>query len=151
MGLAQKKIKQRIPQNPRNISWTRDSGGLGMKMLEKMGWKDGSGLGTSGDGIITPITPVVRSEESSMEGIGLNDVKKEQSTAWEDNIRSYDAMLRAMSQQQSDRKEKCTNSKKESIHGKSHRKKFIRAKLQATLHKEGLSEILAIRSTSKDS
>jgi len=35
--------------------WERYSSGFGSKMLEKMGWRHGSGLGSTGEGIVNPV------------------------------------------------------------------------------------------------
>merc|ERR1712146_383442 len=37
------------------VSESQASPHIGTKMLEKMGWKSGSGLGSKGDGIIAPV------------------------------------------------------------------------------------------------
>merc|ERR1719494_373340 len=36
--------------DPRNVAWTNDTGRFGFKMLEKMGWEKGKGLGANEDG-----------------------------------------------------------------------------------------------------
>jgi tuftelin-interacting protein 11 len=35
--------------------WTKHSSGMGLKLLQKMGWKPGQGLGVSEHGIARPI------------------------------------------------------------------------------------------------
>src|SRR5438270_1766662 len=50
MGLAGARHKQRISADPNNLHWSRDQGKFGFKMLEKMGWAPGKGLGTKEDG-----------------------------------------------------------------------------------------------------
>lgn len=46
MGLAATKNKQRFGFDPRNTAWSNDTGRFGHTMLEKYGWKPGTGLGT---------------------------------------------------------------------------------------------------------
>ncbi|KAI1724961.1 g-patch domain-containing protein [Ditylenchus destructor] len=49
--LAETRKKQRISIDPQNKGWKDDSNKFGQKMLEKHGWKEGSGLGKSQQGI----------------------------------------------------------------------------------------------------
>ena len=39
---------------------------VGFKMLEKMGWKDGEGLGQTGEGITTPVNKFVSLVNSTL-------------------------------------------------------------------------------------
>ncbi|CAG8719487.1 2711_t:CDS:2, partial [Ambispora leptoticha] len=50
MGLAGPRIKQRIPSDPRNLTWSNDRSKFGFKMLSKMGWTPGKGLGVNETG-----------------------------------------------------------------------------------------------------
>jgi tuftelin-interacting protein 11 len=50
----------------RHFSQLQSKGGVGLKLLEKMGWSAGAGLGTKGQGIATPIQANVRPK-----GMGL--------------------------------------------------------------------------------
>lgn len=50
MGLAGVKQKQRIAADPRNKQWTEDRENFGYRMLTKMGWAEGGGLGKDGMG-----------------------------------------------------------------------------------------------------
>lgn len=50
MGLAGQKEKQRISQDPNNLFWSKDESKFGFRMLQKMGWAPGKGLGVNEDG-----------------------------------------------------------------------------------------------------
>lgn len=39
-------------------------GGFGLKMLKKMGWKEGQALGTKGQGVLEPITLDIKTDRS---------------------------------------------------------------------------------------
>ncbi|KAJ1507572.1 Tuftelin-interacting protein 11 [Coelomomyces lativittatus] len=43
-----------------NFGIFKGTGGLGLKLLMKMGYKPGEALGTTGEGIVTPLEPVIR-------------------------------------------------------------------------------------------
>lgn len=49
-------------------SWTKTTSGFGLKMLEKMGWSKGKGLGVQEQGIARPIDVKLRQK-----GAGLQD------------------------------------------------------------------------------
>lgn len=53
-------------------------GGFGAKMLEKMGWQAGTGLGTTGDGIVIPIESKLRPKNMGIAFKGFKE-KTEQS------------------------------------------------------------------------
>ncbi|KAJ3721075.1 GC-rich sequence DNA-binding factor-like protein-domain-containing protein [Lentinula raphanica] len=54
------------------------SGTFGARMLQKMGWKAGQGLGATGEGIVTPIESKMRPEKSGIAFRGFKE-KTEQS------------------------------------------------------------------------
>lgn len=54
------------------------SGSFGARMLQKMGWQAGQGLGTTGEGIVTPIESKMRPEKSGIAFKGFKE-KTEQS------------------------------------------------------------------------
>ena len=53
MGLlAADRKKQRWSGDPRGKSWSENKNKISNKMMEKMGWKDGEGLGADGQGML---------------------------------------------------------------------------------------------------
>ncbi|KAJ2707215.1 hypothetical protein FB645_000892 [Coemansia sp. IMI 203386] len=51
MGLSEQKSRLVFGADPRNRNWSDDKGRFGFKMLEKMGWSEGKGLGANEDGV----------------------------------------------------------------------------------------------------
>jgi len=58
--LAEPRRKQRIGPNPRGKFFTEEEGNAGRTMLQKMGWKDGDGLGKEKQGMAEPIRPKIQ-------------------------------------------------------------------------------------------
>ncbi|KAI9475280.1 G-patch domain-containing protein, partial [Coemansia mojavensis] len=50
MGLSEQKSRIMYAADPRNLNWSQDKSRFGFKMLEKMGWSEGKGLGLNEDG-----------------------------------------------------------------------------------------------------
>ncbi|XP_050400392.1 PIN2/TERF1-interacting telomerase inhibitor 1 [Patella vulgata] len=48
--LAEPRRKQKYSVNPRGTDWSKDDNKFGQKLLEKMGWNKGKGLGANEDG-----------------------------------------------------------------------------------------------------
>lgn len=61
--------KIRVGVDPNNLQWSEDTSRFGFKMLQKMGWKQGEGLGKNGEGINEHIKVVKRQENL---GLGAN-------------------------------------------------------------------------------
>ncbi|KAJ8917196.1 hypothetical protein NQ315_012688 [Exocentrus adspersus] len=55
---------------------------IGFKMLQKLGWSEGEGLGSSGSGIVEPINKAAQREAT--QGLGLNQMEED-----EDEYESY--------------------------------------------------------------
>uniref|UniRef100_A0AC34R1T0 G-patch domain-containing protein n=1 Tax=Panagrolaimus sp. JU765 TaxID=591449 RepID=A0AC34R1T0_9BILA len=49
--LAAPRYKKKIAPDPQNLKWKNDDNKIGQKMMEKMGWKDGKGLGKDEQGM----------------------------------------------------------------------------------------------------
>jgi Pin2-interacting protein X1 len=50
-------MKHGLSPDPNNKFWANDKSKFGYKMLQKMGWKEGSGLGAKEDGITDFVKP----------------------------------------------------------------------------------------------
>ncbi|KAG2180117.1 hypothetical protein INT43_003905 [Umbelopsis isabellina] len=87
MGLAGPRTKQRIGADPNNLHWSNDTGKFGHKMLTKMGWAPGKGLGTNEDGHTEHVK--VRLKDNNF-GIGAN---KKNMDNWLDNTDAFSRLL----------------------------------------------------------
>ncbi|BEI83175.1 hypothetical protein CcaverHIS002_0310430 [Cutaneotrichosporon cavernicola] len=74
MGLAERKVKQRIGLDPRNLSWSEDKTRFSVQHMANLGWKDNTGLGKDASGNANHIA-VVRKLDNG--GIGMLRVQKE--------------------------------------------------------------------------
>jgi tuftelin-interacting protein 11 len=59
--------------------WEKNTKGFGAKMLEKMGWTAGSGLGVNGDGVVNPIQGAKINRGSKKLGLQDSGERSEQS------------------------------------------------------------------------
>ncbi|XP_023348470.1 PIN2/TERF1-interacting telomerase inhibitor 1-like [Eurytemora carolleeae] len=56
MALAEPRRRTKWTLNPRGNIWANDTNKFGQKLMEKMGWEQGKGLGANQDGRIAPVT-----------------------------------------------------------------------------------------------
>ena len=165
--LADRKKKQRITADPQNMGWREDQDNFGMKMLQKMGWKEGKGLGAREDGVVEHLK--VSLKESTTSGIGM--AKGDPALERYQQLDTFDQLLQSLNENidQSEQEEKkrkkshkstdqesrkkkekdlSTESESKSINIKeptrrlAHRSKFIRNKRVSECSKESLAQIL---------
>ncbi|KYB24768.1 PIN2/TERF1-interacting telomerase inhibitor 1-like Protein [Tribolium castaneum] len=78
--LAERKVKQRWSLNPRGKDWSDDSSKFGQKMLEKMGWSKGKGLGAKENGIVEHVKIPYKNDSKGMGYKETNDQWTEHDT-----------------------------------------------------------------------
>jgi Pin2-interacting protein X1 len=59
--------EQKISDDPNNKHWVNDTSAFGFKMMQKMGWSKGEGLGKNSDGSIKNLA-ILRKEDN--QGVG---------------------------------------------------------------------------------
>jgi len=95
MGLSGRKIKQRIPQDPRNLSWADDASRFGSTYLSKLGFdhtdKDAT-LGISGVGLTQHLKV---HHKLDVFGIGAQHTKDPNGIAWKQN-RDFENLLKRL-------------------------------------------------------
>jgi len=94
MGLSGRKIKQRIPADPRNLTWADDAGKFGSNYLSKFGWDPSRGLGAAGDG---PTSHIKVSQKLDMLGIGASHQTGPNAIAWKQN-RDFESLLKRLNE-----------------------------------------------------
>lgn len=88
--LAEPRRKQKIINlRAKNSIWSNDPNKFGQKMLEKMGWSTGKGLGANEDGIVEHVVALYKNDEK---GLGYKD-KNDQWTKHEDDFNALLANL----------------------------------------------------------
>ncbi|KAI9465685.1 hypothetical protein BJY52DRAFT_1241916 [Lactarius psammicola] len=95
MGLSGRKVKQRIGNDPRNLSWADDASRFGQAYLEKFGWDTSKGLGASGEGRTSAIKT---SQKLDMLGIGMQRHQNDPNgIAWRQN-RDFENLLQRLNE-----------------------------------------------------
>jgi len=72
------------PAPPAPLAPGKDEGNIGNKLLKMMGWTEGSGLGTDGDGRVDPIQPAIYAS-----GAGLGASKGKEVGKYADGYSGY--------------------------------------------------------------
>nr|XP_012221904.1 PREDICTED: uncharacterized protein MAL8P1.12-like isoform X1 [Linepithema humile] len=129
--LAESRRKQKVSLNPRGKWWTEDTNKFGQKMLEKMGWTKGKGLGANEQGIAE--YSIKSMQKTRTAGIGYDENLEK----WTEHHDKFSGILKHLQENQ-DIVQKIQNkddSNKQSIELKSkesrarvHYHKFTRSK-----------------------
>lgn len=85
-------------KDSRNLSWANDTSSFGHRMLKKMGWTDGKGLGKKEDGTAMHLRAVRRTEETL--GIGA-DTDAFGSNVWDQNKHNFSQVLERLKENHS--------------------------------------------------
>lgn len=89
--LAERRQKQKWTLNPRGKHWSEDGNKFGQKMLEKMGWSNGKGLGANEQGMTEHVRVSVKNDKS---GVGFKrDIVDE---AWTEHQDSFNDFLQQL-------------------------------------------------------
>ncbi|TFK51145.1 hypothetical protein OE88DRAFT_1660489 [Heliocybe sulcata] len=92
MGLSGRKEKQRIPHDPRNLSWADNAAKFGQSYLQKFGWDTSKGLGANSDGRTSHIKVT---QKLDMMGIGAQHQKDPNGIAWKQQ-NEFERLLRRL-------------------------------------------------------
>ncbi|XP_075900846.1 PIN2/TERF1-interacting telomerase inhibitor 1 [Nelusetta ayraudi] len=88
--LAEPRRKQKWSVDPRNSAWSKDDSKFGQKMLERMGWSKGEGLGRSGQGSTDHIKVRVKNDSY---GLGANAADEDKWISHQDDFNELLAEL----------------------------------------------------------
>lgn len=110
---------------------------FGKRLLEKMGWRAGSGLGRNECGPLETIKATPREE---LQGIGCE--RANYLNRWSDEFSSFDSMLRNLSSSETSPPSKTKKLKHKKIHKNFSRKKHIESKNVSAFNDSDLREIL---------
>ncbi|KAF8939464.1 hypothetical protein EDD21DRAFT_391548 [Dissophora ornata] len=111
---AVRHAKQRLAPDPRNLHWANDTNKFGLKMMEKMGWSQGKGLGAKEDGVQEHVK--VRLKENNL-GVGAT---KKTSDNWLGNTDAFSKLLAELNERvENDTQENNDNDEDESSKSES--------------------------------
>ncbi|KAF2895306.1 hypothetical protein ILUMI_10861 [Ignelater luminosus] len=140
--LAERKQKQKWilsggSMNRKN-DWSKDSNKFGQKMLERMGWKEGKGLGRNEDGLTEHVKVLYKSDNK---GIGFKD-----SVEWSAQQDNFKALLEELSTSNVDSNDKPQNvksleEKSQNSRARVHYRKFTRGKDLSRYSEKDLANI----------
>ncbi|XP_029966582.1 PIN2/TERF1-interacting telomerase inhibitor 1-like [Salarias fasciatus] len=88
--LAEPRRKQKWSVDPRNSAWSNDDSKFGQKMLERMGWSKGKGLGRTEQGSTDHIKVKVKNDSY---GLGANASHEDKWIAHQDDFNELLAQL----------------------------------------------------------
>lgn len=144
MGLAEPKRKVKYSIDPNALHWANNEDKFGKRLMEKMGWEKGKGLGAKEDGMTENIKVRVKSDTK---GVGYNN--NEYENVWLDHQDEFESLLSNLSQnnngtekpsEKADEVQSLERTSKESR--RLHYKKFTRSKDLSSVTADDLNCIL---------
>ncbi|XP_058576815.1 PIN2/TERF1-interacting telomerase inhibitor 1 isoform X1 [Neofelis nebulosa] len=151
--LAERRRKQKWAVDPRNTAWSNDDSKFGQRMLEKMGWSKGKGLGAQEQGATDHIKVQVKNNHL---GLGATINNEDNWIAHQDDFNQLLAELNTCHGQEtadsSDNKEKKTFSLEEKSKiskNRVHYMKFTKGKDLSSRSKTDLDCIFGKRQSKK--
>ncbi|ESO04611.1 hypothetical protein HELRODRAFT_78689 [Helobdella robusta] len=88
--LAERKVKQKLSINPQGLSWAKDESKFGQKLMEKMGWSKGKGLGAKESGNVDFVKVSLKIDKK---GVGCSHQSANNWIAHQDDFTSILANL----------------------------------------------------------
>lgn len=141
MKMRQRKLCQ-IKQQPRAAPVYNDSSNFGVRMLEKLGWSEGKGLGKREDGMSAPILPKMKQDA---EGFGYAGEKDDH---WTQHDQDFNQLLKSLNGEEAPPVDEVDLAKMKSLEEKSknsrarvHYKKFTRGKDLSRANEKDLANI----------
>ncbi|XP_048186440.1 PIN2/TERF1-interacting telomerase inhibitor 1 [Perognathus longimembris pacificus] len=151
--LAERRRKQKWAVDPRNTAWSNDDSKFGQRMLEKMGWSKGKGLGAQEQGATDHIKVQVKNNHL---GLGATNNNEDNWIAHQDDFNQLLAELSTHHGQEtadsSEHKEKKSFSLEEKSKiskNRVHYKKFTKGKDLSSRSKTDLDCIFGKRQSKK--
>ncbi|XP_011502488.1 PREDICTED: uncharacterized protein LOC105365900 [Ceratosolen solmsi marchali] len=111
--LAEPKRKQKWMLNSRGKQWSEDSNKFGQKIMEKMGWSNGKGLGAQEQGMVEHIRVKVKNDQV---GVGYN---KDRDNHWSEYQESFSRFLEDLQKEKSSDTAEIIKEKDDDLNGKS--------------------------------
>jgi len=149
--LAGPRRKQRISIDPQNLGWKNDEGKFGKKMMEKMGWSSGKGLGRKEQGSNENVK--LRANYSS-KGLGCNHNYDD---TWVEHHDDFAELLANLNKGKKGQDTEGTSKQTSSLEQKSklsrariHYQKFTRGKDLAQYSEQDKSAVLGTFKRGKD-
>jgi len=147
VSLAEPRRKQKWTLNPRGNLWANDDQKIGQKLMEKMGWEKGNGLGANQDGRTEHIKVKLKDNQK---GVGFEG----QDDTWIAHQEDFQAVLAALNVEHGDENKHLTETEKksslEAISRKSkrrvHYQKFVKGKDLNNYSADDMSCILGTKS-----
>jgi len=147
VSLAEPRRRQKWTLNPRGNLWANDENKFGHKLMEKMGWEKGKGLGANQDGMVTHVK--VR-QKDNQKGVGFEG----HDDTWLAHQDDFQAVLAALNVEHGSAGEGMTETEKkaslEAISRKSkrrvHYQKFVKGKDSSNYSADDLGCILGTKS-----
>ncbi|XP_066257677.1 DNA ligase 1-like [Euwallacea similis] len=146
--LAERKRKQKWSLNPRGKFWADDGNKFGQKLLEKMGWAPGKGLGLKEDGMTEHIKVAYKNDS---EGMGY----KKNDNQWTEHETNFSSLLVTLTGTEitQDNTVKVSSLEEQSKSSKArlHYRKFTRGKDLSKYSEKDLANIFGKKSFNESS
>ena len=91
--MAQPKSRVKYSIDPNSLNWAKSEDKFGKRLMEKMGWQAGKGLGANEDGIVENIKVKLKSDTK---GVGYTN--NDYDNVWLDHQDDFEAVLNALNQ-----------------------------------------------------
>nr|XP_054757761.1 PIN2/TERF1-interacting telomerase inhibitor 1-like [Lytechinus pictus] len=145
--LAEPRRRQKLSFDPRNKAWSEDSSKFGQKLMEKMGWSKGKGLGIKEDGNVSHVKVSLKNNNL---GIGCKASQEDNWIAHQDDFNDLLSSLNEGHAPSTSNEREALSLEERSKKSRSrvHYKKFTQGKDMSRYGEDGMNSILGRRLTS---